>query len=799
MRQALDKDLILGELAHRELARRKMEYFIPYVMPSYKMGNFHLLLCRILDKIVEESVNKQRPRYVLTVPPRHGKSEASSVKMPANIFGRYPHMEIIGASYSTDLAVKMSRQIQKTMAEPAYRQLFPHINLSRTKLNTQTSEEFTIPGFRGSYKAAGVGAGITGRGADLLIIDDPIKDMKEADSQLVRDNVFDWFYSTAYTRLSAGAGVLVIQTRWHPIKDDTPVLTTKGWKTHGKLKEGDYVFGVDGNPVRVLGSTPPVWCDMEVVTLSETIVCSKDHVWATKTHPKNKLMELETQELVHKKVPRYLPKIKPLLYTKKELPIDPYWLGLWLGDGSAIEPTIRCGKKYTKHCETTSYSYKVRKCEHNDFVYSYTKQGIRKNLVTLGLLGNKHIPALYKTANVEARLALLAGLIDSDGDLCISGYRFSNSNKKLIEDVRELVIGLGFNCKRTYINTKKGSIGINGTLRKSDNLRLFFSPNIEIPCKVAYKQHAGWMKQHRTLYAQISTNAGWGRCIKTDAPDGLYLVGRTLIPTHNTSDLAGRLLNPEFTDGDTYTHINFPAIAEGREVNPLTGELFREEGDALDPERIPIEQLDMTKASIPSRIWAALYQQRPVELGGNIFKEEWIKIIEPEDFPTYFNKVIISCDMTFKDTDGTDYVVFQAWGQKKGDFYLLDQVRKRMDFVTTCKELVAFCNKNRKATTKLVEAKANGEAVISALKKHVFGIIPVDPKDSKEARAHSVSVLFQSGNVYVPNTVWIRDYISELTAFPTGAHDDQVDATSQALTYLAGSSLFTWSSKELGS
>lgn len=464
-------------LIERELARRTMEYFVPYVMPNYLMGDVHRLLCLTLDNVLKDIELKLSPRLIITMPPRHGKSTLASQKLPAFAFGRYPNMEIIASSYSTDLAGKMSREVQKTLSEPRYKALFPHIELSRSGHNIQTIEEFTIPGYNGSYKAAGVGSGITGRGADLLIIDDPLKDMKEADSLTIRESVWDWFYSTAYTRLSAGAGVVVIQTRWH------------------------------------------------------------------------------------------------------------------------------------------------------------------------------------------------------------------------------------------------------------------------------------------------------------------------------TDDLAGRLLQPS-EHGDVYQLLNFPAIAEDTEYFP-DGSLFRNTGDPLHAERIPLKTLLNIKATSPDRIWAALFQQRPVLKGGNIFKEEWFRFYEPQTLPKLMDRIVISCDMTFKDTDGTDFVVFQAWGQKGADFFLIDQVRDRMSFAVTCKKLLLFIQKHPKAVAKLIEDKANGPAIINTLQRKVYGLKPVEPLGSKTARAEAISPIFESGNVYLPNAAWVRDYINEMLNFPYGAHDDQVDCTAQGLGYLVHGSLFNWASGTL--
>jgi predicted phage terminase large subunit-like protein len=149
--------------------------------------------------------------------------------------------------------------------------------------------------------------------------------------------------------------------------------------------------------------------------------------------------------------------------------------------------------------------------------------------------------------------------------------------------------------------------------------------------------------------------------------------------------------------------------------------------------------------------------------------------------------VFTSWDMTFKDTKGSDYVVGQVWARRGAELFLLDQVRERMSFTRTVEAFVALAAKWPDARKHLVEDKANGPAVISTLQSKVPGIIPVTPHDSKLARANAVAVYIQAGNVKLPadgTTSWDPDgLITEAAAFPTGAHDDQVDATSQALAH----------------
>lgn len=262
------------------------------------------------------------------------------------------------------------------------------------------------------------------------------------------------------------------------------------------------------------------------------------------------------------------------------------------------------------------------------------------------------------------------------------------------------------------------------------------------------------------------------------APGGGILIINT---RWHADDLSGRLLDAAAAKrGDQWRVLEFPAIA-------LEADDHRKRGDALHPERYPVQQLHAIRAALGTRDWEALYQQRPTPDGGAMFREEWLRFWLPKDlpaFPASFDQLLLSWDMTFKSGDNNDFVVGQVWGRKGADRYLLDQVRGRMGFTETLAAFRALAAKWPAATRKLVEDKANGPAVIDSLKHSVPGIVPVEPDGSKTARAHAITALFEAGNVYIPHPdlyPWIKEYIAELTRFPACAHDDQVDATTQAL------------------
>lgn len=204
-------DIHRSELARRTLARRRLLYFTKQTQLNYQAGWVHDDICRRLEQFSQDVVARRSPRLMLLVPPRHGKSTLASVSFPAWHLGQHPEHEIVNASYNLDLPMKFSRQVRDLFRSPFYHAIFPDAVLSP---ESQSVESWlTTRG--GGFTAVGVGGGLTGKGAHVMTVDDPLKNMEEADSQLIRDQLFDWYQSVAYTRLAPGGGVLLIETWWH--------------------------------------------------------------------------------------------------------------------------------------------------------------------------------------------------------------------------------------------------------------------------------------------------------------------------------------------------------------------------------------------------------------------------------------------------------------------------------------------------------------------------------------------------------------------------------------------------------
>jgi predicted phage terminase large subunit-like protein len=206
-----DADTAQQELAKRELARRHLLPYTKMFVPGYKAGWVHIDICERLEKFYKEVEEKKSPRLMLFMPPRTGKSEIGSVNFPSWGLGKNPRLEIISTSYALGLAAEFSVKARdRIIHDPRYHTLFPETQVNKNRKNIEHWS--TTKG--GSYIAAGTGGPIVGKGFHIGIIDDPVKNREEADSETVQKAKWDWYRSAFRTRAAPGAGILVIQTRW---------------------------------------------------------------------------------------------------------------------------------------------------------------------------------------------------------------------------------------------------------------------------------------------------------------------------------------------------------------------------------------------------------------------------------------------------------------------------------------------------------------------------------------------------------------------------------------------------------
>jgi predicted phage terminase large subunit-like protein len=196
------------QLLKRRQARRKLESFATYTAPWYVAEPAHQLIAAYLEVVLRGDL----PRLMIFAPPQHGKSELSSVRLPAYWLGRRPDDPIILGSYAASLAESKSWQARNVVESPEYARLFPG---NGTRRDRRAIHHWELDGGRGSLLAAGVGGPITGHGAMLGIIDDPVENWQEAQSLTIRETCWEWYRTTFRTRIWEGGAIVLIMTRWH--------------------------------------------------------------------------------------------------------------------------------------------------------------------------------------------------------------------------------------------------------------------------------------------------------------------------------------------------------------------------------------------------------------------------------------------------------------------------------------------------------------------------------------------------------------------------------------------------------
>src|SRR5436853_20240 len=247
-------------------------------------------------------------------------------------------------------------------------------------------------------------------------------------------------------------------------------------------------------------------------------------------------------------------------------------------------------------------------------------------------------------------------------------------------------------------------------------------------------------------------------------------------------DLVGHVLAQE-----GWEILSFPAIAEADEVHRIEtiwGEqcFRRRQGQALHPDREPLDTLDRIRRTIGEYNFAGQYQQSPAPLGGGLVKAEWFKRYRENERPERFDRIVQSWDTANKATELSDFSVCTTWGSAARNLYLLGLLRQRLECPAPqpgLREQQSLFGANEV----LIEDKASGTQLIQELiADGCHGVTRYQPTTDKIMRLNSQTAIIENGFVYIPeNAPWLAEYRHELTVFPNGKHDDQVDSTAQFL------------------
>lgn len=332
---------------------------------------------------------------------------------------------------------------------------------------------------------------------------------------------------------------------------DTPVPTPDGWTTMGEIRAGDVVYDETGSPCKVTDAWDVRYgrpCYEIEFSDGSRIVADADHQWEVYSpyareracyYGTSRQEVLTTEEIgrtlrTHSGRLRHAVRLaQPVQFPHRDLPVDPYVLGMWLGDGYTYDGCIALADDDREIIQRLEQHYPVTRWgsrgDRNDIKYGL--RGLKADLRSLGVLGNKHIPAEYLTSSVEQRLALLQGLMDSDGTASKRGHcSFVNANERIVNDLCTLVSTLGGIARKRAIWSRPGNqqcyrVGVSGIV----------SP-FHLPRKAKRVADSSVRHPEFRLITDVRPVPSVAvRCIAVDSPSHLYLVGETCIPTHNSN------------------------------------------------------------------------------------------------------------------------------------------------------------------------------------------------------------------------------------------------------------------------
>jgi len=316
---------------------------------------------------------------------------------------------------------------------------------------------------------------------------------------------------------------------------DTPIPTTAGWRRIADLKAGDQVFDENGKPCQVV-AVSEIWRGREVYAITtddgDRIIADAEHEWLVRLCRKRPVFKVKTTRYLADRTSSRAAMVRaqsPLVLPYAELPIGPYTLGAWLGDGTSLDGAI------TSHVDDQPF---IRQAIEDEGLKTSSRVpemlfgvlGLKARLKAAGLIGNKHIPESYLFAAEGQRRALLQGLIDTDGYVAPDGQvEFCNKSKLLAYQVKELVASLGV---KAQIIEGRATIGEKDCGPKY-RVMFYMAGAARLPRKAA-RCRDGVKQPHRYLQSIEPVGTADTVCIQVDSPSHLFLCGRSMLPTHNS-------------------------------------------------------------------------------------------------------------------------------------------------------------------------------------------------------------------------------------------------------------------------
>lgn len=800
--QAIRRNTINWKSLDGEIICRKCYKSYPAYLQAtnygYNMTAYHYSLAANLQRDYERGPNPGMAYglILLSAPPQTGKSFTITKSFQSWVLLKDPFKSVLTLGYEADFTKNFGRA------------------------NRDKFGEFAIKLSRGKIK-----------------LHDKVQSTEDWETMIFNQATGLWD-STGGGMHTAGMGG-AITGKWFP--NDMPVWTPKGWVKHGDLQVGDEVFSPNGKIKKVIKLWPKHERQVYELVLDNgatVMECADQHEWPVTYQRKSKTGKIElrtynveTRHIFDPHIPAYtksgqfagydlskerllyrtpfIANIQPLEESKKDLPIDPYLLGLWLGDGISKTRDV-CGLKEDLEVYKQYTPWPNQELRHSDGNVYLLQVCERAELNCLNLLQNKHIPAIYLHSSIEQRYSLLQGLIDTDGYISERDgmVELSCPNPTLSKDIQLLVRSLGYKLS-VYTGT-------------NNNDRLDFWPfGNETLARLSRKQQyvkpikSTRVTRHFIREVRCTDKVTEGNCIMVEG-DGLYVVGANLIATHNTGNVVvidDPIKNMKDADSECKVSDNieyFQSAIETRllgnpgslavvmctrwVVNDLIGwlrrkrkkyivgdynyaalctnenklkdPLCREPGEGICPEMKLDAQWayslrESYLASEGAHVFNALFQGEPSDEQGNLFREDnWGEYEVDKLNLSQCDRVYLSIDATFKDNKANDYVAMKLGAIKDGNDYWRFAVRKHADLPDTLDIIIKVYKLFPEIDVIYIEDKANGPGAVSILRKwrrklgidekDFPSIYEINPEGGKYARAQAAAPLQRDGRCFLP-------------------------------------------------
>ena len=802
----------------------------------------------LIDQLFQRMARGESIKALITMPPRHGKSQRAARWAPLWYLSKHPNHRVMIASYGADLAVEHSRWIRDAIN--AYG---PQIGIalhagSKAAHRFDLADPVTGDRRKGGLVAAGVGGGLTGKGADLCIVDDPIKDAADAESPTLRRNLWSWWTSVINTRLEPGGSILVIQC----IVASMRVLRGDGrWVPIVDMKPGDTVVSL--TPGHTALTTSKV-IGQRLSGHDETLTVKTDRL-ALQVNPRHPFAVLRRGTEVRPDatdlhwIRAHDLKVGDLVVTAKSMPDDyapvdqlpdgtdvdeqrAWLLGYMTGDGwvtkhkrvnqqgqphSYAVCIARTRSKKEHKADTDTRAREALEAWSTSRVYEASGGYWRTDWAAGGRLlhemgfgkgaQGKRVPDCVWGWSPALRRAYLMGYAEADGSLQYIGtkrasaptWRVGSVNQALLEDVRDLSLTCGVRPTTVFVDKPRMYQPPNSPKPIESvlcTIGLSFGPDMAEGRSLLRSAHPN---AQQLRYERIrSIEPGPTLPVYDLAVDGTENFVAEGFVVHNTrwheQDLAGRLL--EGQDADDWIKLDLPAICDS-EDDPLG----RPIGAALWPARFGRRTLAKFRRAVGERVWWSLYQQKPRPLEGGVWQWPWItdNRLTPMQFRGVdLSRIVVAVDHAGGSDDVNDETGLVAAGRTTdGHMYVVADESGRMGADTWGHKACRLALKVD-ADAIVVEANFGGDMakqiIVQAWKelaekgetkgRLMPAIIEVHAKQGKRLRAEPIAQLYSQG---------LAHHVGEhprlegqlVTWIPGMDSPDRMDALVHALTELA--------------